>query len=204
MLRYLAVLFYGTLGLFLAGFFLMAFLGILDTQALSTLVSMVAASGHLQAALGALAGIFLVVNFIFFRSFAGTRQREKVIAFDNPDGRVSVSLSALEELVKRLTGRLTEIKEARSTMTVSKKGLKVRLKLVMASDASIPEVTSRIQDIVKKKIQDTIGMDENVLVEIHVGKILQDYAPEAPKIDKGRRSEGSNTETPVPCQGYRA
>jgi len=101
-----------------------------------------------------------------------------IIAFDNPGGRVSVSLNAIEELIKRIISRFSEVREVKSRVSVSRKGLHIKVRLILRAEGSIPEVTSRVQDAVKSKIQDTIGIDEPIDVAIYVGKILPDQGKE--------------------------
>lgn len=150
-----------------------------------------------------LAGFLIFVNFIcFYQILTANAYEKKIIAFDNPAGRVSVSLVAIEELTKRIISRIPEVREVKSKISVSKKGLHIKIKLILRAEGSIPEVTSRVQELVKRKIQNTIGLDEPIEVAIYVGKILPDQAKEKtqPKKEDVKREPEQN----VPFQGYRA
>jgi len=151
-------------------------------------------------AVGACALLFL--NFVFYRAFTVNIHKEKTIAFDNPAGRVSVSLVAIEELTKRIISRVSEVREVKSKISVSKKGLLIKIKLILRAEGSIPEVTSRVQELVKRKVQNTIGLDEPIEVAIYVGKILPDQGKEKqlPKKEGPQKEPQQN----VPFQGYRA
>jgi len=76
------------------------------------------------------------------------------------------------------------------------------VKLILRAEGSIPEVTSRVQDSVKRKIQDTIGIDEPIDVAIYVGKILPDQGKE--KRQSKKEDAPKEPEQNVPFQGYRA
>jgi uncharacterized alkaline shock family protein YloU len=140
----------------------------------------------------------LWANLIYAR-----RQKERTIAFDNPSGPVIVSLNAMEDLMRRLAVRVTEIKEIRPTITANKKGLDVEIRLILRTDVNIPEMTGRLQEMIRSKIQDVIGLEGKINIRIHVVKIVMDD----PKYrrDKGGK-EGIDVEpTPnVPFRGYRA
>jgi len=200
--RRLAVLFYVTLGLFVGCFFLLAFFNLLDVRSVLNIFYIIYSDESLKLIAGILAVVFLFINFVFYRIFSEGRRREGIIAFDNPDGRVSVALSALEDLIKRVVTRLSEVKEVKSGIAVSRKGLKIKMKLIITSEVSIPEVTSRVQNLIKQKIQDAIGMDEDVEVEIYVGKILSEHPQE--KIKKEKLVVEDGQESGIPFQGYRA
>jgi uncharacterized alkaline shock family protein YloU len=143
----------------------------------------------------------LLLNYVFYRAFTVNIRKEKTIAFDNPAGRVSVSLWAIEDLVKRVVGRIPEIREVRSKISASKKGLLIKIKLILRAEESIPEVTSRVQELVKRKVQDTIGIEEPMEIAIFVGKILSDQGK-----DKFAQKEESKkgSDQNIPFQGYRA
>lgn len=199
----LAVLFYVILILFLGSFVLLFVLNYIDMRNIMMLMVVIASDETLRMAFAAGACALLFLNYVFYRSFTVSVQREKTIAFDNPAGRVSVSLAAIEELTKRIIGRLNEVREVRSKISASKKGLLIKIKLILRAEGSIPEVTSRVQEIVKRKVQDTIGLDEPIEVAIFVGKILPDQSKEkkAPKKEEAPKEQPQQN---VPFQGYRA
>ena len=131
--------------------------------------------------------------------FVSNRQ-DNIIAFDNPAGRVSVSLVALEEMIKRKVVQMPDIKDVKVRLTASKKGLYVRIKLVLSSEVNIPEITSKVQDKIARKVQSTIGIEEPVNVAIYVGKIIPEKMKE--KLQNVQQEE--KTEVNVPFEGYRA
>ncbi len=145
-------------------------------------------------------GILILLSFLFARVLSGGRQREKTIAFDNPSGRVSISLNAVEDLVRRLMQKIPEVKEVRPSIVATKRGLQIDVRLILRADVNIPEMTSRLQELVKNKIQDVIGIEENVSVRIHIGKIIMD---EGRTKGKGTEEEKKG-ELSVPFQGYRS
>ena len=71
------------------------------------------------------------------------------------------------------------------------------MRLILASEVNIPELTSRLQEIVKSKVQDTLGIEDQIIVRIHVAKII---AAE----DRERRKKESEKEEqhPIPFGGY--
>ena len=201
-LKRLVVLLYVTLAMFVGWFFLLSCFYLSEALNLINIYYFVYSDESMKVSAGALAVLFLIINYVFYRILFEGKSKEEIIAFDNPDGRVSVALKALEDMIKRVTTRLLEVKEVKSCITVSKRGLKVKMKLIITSEVSIPEVTSRVQNMIKQKVQDMIGLDERVNVEIHVEKILADSFPE--KVVKEKAVKEEQPEAGVPFQGYRA
>jgi uncharacterized alkaline shock family protein YloU len=199
------VLIFVTLVLFLTVFFLLFVLHYIDPHSVLQFMVMLYIDETLRRVVVGLAGFVILANYIcYYQAVKANISEKKIIAFDNPGGRVSVSLLAIEELTKRVISRFSEVREVKSRVWVSKKGLHIKMRLILRAEGSIPEVTSRVQDAVKRKIQDTIGIDEPIDVDIYVGKILPDQANEKrpPKKDDGPKVPEQQPN--IPFQGYRA
>lgn len=197
----MAVLFYVTTILFLGCWLLLFVLNWVRLQEISTFLNLVYSHPQLRLIVGVIALAVLFINFLFWRAIVGEQQRGKTIAFDNPSGRVSVSLSALEDLVRRVISRVPEVRDVRSAISASKKGLLIEAMLTLNTDVNIPEMTSRLQETVKKRIQAMIGIEEEITVRVHVVKIVPDRLKE--KAGKDERSSEDDSEPRIPFHGYR-
>ncbi len=117
-LKRVVVLLYVTLAMFVGWFFLLSSFDLEIVRNTINIFYIIYSDESMKFSAGILAGIFLIINFIFYRIIFEGRRKEGFIAFDNPDGRVSVSLSALEDFIKRVITRLSEVKEVKSGMVV--------------------------------------------------------------------------------------
>ena len=149
---------------------------------------------------GIISGSLIFLTFLFERIISNSRQKERTIAFDNPMGRVSVSLTAVEDLVKRLVYREPEIKEVRTMIIATKRGLQLEIRMILKTEVNIPDMTSRLQEMIKNKIQETLGVDEPVTIRIHVVKIATDT--EKPRRGKDKEADTAE-DLAIPFQGYR-
>ncbi len=185
------------------GFLTIFFVFVIDSeivQRISYYLEVLASDLQLRIIVGLTGLLFVLLSFIFAQIISGARQKERTIAFDNPAGRVSISLIAMEDMVKRLMLREPEVKEGRPNIIATKKGLDIEARLVLKADVNIPEMTARLQDIIKEKIQDMIGIEETVTVRIHVVKLISDET----KQKRGKSDYPDKPETGIPFQGYRA
>lgn len=177
-------------------------------------------NAHLRNFTISLSVTLICLNWFFYCVIASGVRRDRVISFDNPNGRVSVSLFALEDLVKRTIMQFDEIKDNKPVISVASRVLRVRVPIILKSDVQIPEVTSRVQAEVLKKIRDTIGGSQKIDISVYVNKIQQKRSkPPAPKPAPAKPvpspSSPEQTKTPdkggdrpdgpvVPFQGPRA
>ncbi len=200
----LALLFYTVVILFLVCFSIGLAFQLISVQDVSLLAQVIYDDRQLRVILGLTAVLVFLMNILFNRAISGKEFRETNIAFDNPAGRVTVSLSAMEDLIRKVIGRMSEIKDVRAArIRAGKRGLEVSLNLALHSDVSIPETTAQLQEAVKKKILDTIGLEETVTVHVDVTKISGEDNKHRNK-DKNIKSVAGSLESSVPFQGYRA
>ena len=144
---------------------------VVDLSTIQRLLKMVYFDNQSGAIAGICAGGIMFMSYLLARLIYGRRQMERTIAFENPTGGVTVSLTALEDLIKRLIVQMPEIKEIRPYMIALRKGLEVDIKLVLRHEVNIPELTGRFQELVRRKIEEAIGLEGKINIRVHVIKI---------------------------------
>jgi uncharacterized alkaline shock family protein YloU len=176
-MRFLGVLFYAAVIICVgAALFCCALLFSLPNSPLQA-QDIIIFVAHVQNALSArlvigISGLLLILISIFFaQQILGRFQREKTIAFATASGEVTVALVAVEDLIKRLVGAIPEIRELRPDVVARKGTIIVDLRVVLKSEANIPELTARLQDITRLKIQEVLGLEEQIIIKIHIAKI---------------------------------
>jgi uncharacterized alkaline shock family protein YloU len=157
-----------------------------------------AQSSHNSRIIIGLSGLLLIlISFSFAQATLGKFQRERTIAFTTSSGQVTISLSAVEDLIRRLAGIIPEVKELRPSVVANKKGIIVDMRVVLRSEANIPDLTSRLQDIARSKIQEVLGVDEQIIIRIHVAKIAHDE-----KDNRRRKDFEKEERVGMPFSGY--
>ncbi|MDD5634101.1 MAG: alkaline shock response membrane anchor protein AmaP [Candidatus Omnitrophica bacterium] len=97
----------------------------------------------------------------------------RIVAFHNPDGEVTVSLSAIEEYVRKIAVDIPGIKDVRSAISVDKNGINISSNVVVIAGTNIPAITERIQSEVKNRIYGMLGVEEKVNMKIHIRRIAR-------------------------------
>ena len=150
-----------------------------------------------RAVIGLSGFLLVLISFSLTQLILGRFQREKNIAFTTSSGEVTIALSAIEDLIRRLAGSIPEIKELRPDVIAKKNNIIVDLRVVLKSEANIPELTGRLQDITRSKIQEVLGVEEEIIIKIHVTKIISLEEREK------KKKEIEKEEPPIPFSGYR-
>lgn len=190
----LGVIFYAGV-IILVGISLVIFsLNLLQVQDISNLLSFAQVNNNLRIIIGLSGVLLILISLSFAQLILGRLQREKTIAFTTSTGEVTIALSAVEDLIRRLAGIIPEIKELRPDVIATKKGIIVDLRVVLKREANIPELTSRLQEITKSKIQEVLGVEEQITVKIHIAKIVG--------LEDKKKREFEKEEPTVPFSGY--
>lgn len=172
-------------------------LNLLLPDDLTRFLVLVQSSMNSRIILGLSGFLLILVTYSFAKLIlVGRLQRERTIAFTTSSGEVTIALSAVEDLIRRLGTVLPEIKELRPDVIANKKGIFVDLKVILRSEANIPDLTQRLQDITRSRIQEVLGVEEQIIIKIHVVKIIS-------LEDKDKRKrEQDKIEPTIPFGGY--
>lgn len=202
LLTRLAVFFYLAIILSTGLLCILFFTGAIPLNDAVRLLTRVSVDLQLSSILTLVVGFIMLVSLFLANLIYARRQKERTIAFDNPSGPVSVSLNAIEDLMRRIAVRVPEIKEIRPSITATKKGLDVEIRLVLKTDVNIPEMTAKLQDMIRSKIQDVVGLEGKINIRIHVIKIIMDDLKS--RKDKSKSDIEVDASPAVPFRGYRA
>lgn len=200
-LKVLGIYFYSivliTIGLILMAFSVVTSLknSPLQPQDINNLFNYIQANTSTRIIIGVSGFLLIIISSWLAELILGRFQREKTIAFPTPSGEVTIALSAVEDLIKRLSGAIPGIKELRPDVVASKKGIIVDLRVILKSEANIPELTERLQEITRSKIQEVLGIEEQIIIKIHVLKI-------ALHEDKQRKKDSEKEEPTIPFSGF--
>lgn len=170
-LKNIATVAHTVIFLVIGGVLILLSLNLFTPDEVVTTVNYVYADPNIKLVSGFL-GLALVLTGLLIAHLSLSRMRmEKTIAFENPEGQVTVSLSAVEDFIKKSVHNLSEVNDLRSNVTASKKGINIVCRATILANTNIPEITERIQSLVKSKVQDMLGVEEAINIKIHVTKI---------------------------------
>ncbi len=168
----LGILFYAIV-LILIGIGLIVFsFNLLTPELINTLLVYSLEHMNVRLAIGLSGALLILISFSFAQLILGRMEREKTIAFTTPSGQVTIALSAIEDLIRQFAQIMPEIRDLKPDVIATKRGLNVNLKVSLRSEANLPELTGRLQEITKAKIQEVLGIEEQITIKIHISKIV--------------------------------
>jgi hypothetical protein len=122
-------------------------------------------------------------------------KRDQMITFTSPQGKASITLYALEELLKKTLEAKPEISHVRPRVFLAKNGIEVAVKSNLNKEANILDITNMLQGLIKDKLENFLGKDKDIKVKLVIQKVSLD------KKSKDKESEEEN-EPEVPFRNY--
>ena len=184
----LTLFFYTLVFLLLGVLFISISLNLITQELIAEILNTIYITTNVRLVLGITGIVLIFISILALQLTMGKIKREKTIAFENPDGQVTISLSAIEDFIKRALKQLPEVKELRPSVRAGKKGIAIVNRVVLFSDINIPETTEKIQNIVKTRVQDMLGVDEPITIRVHVIKIVHKEEHKESKEAKDKQS----------------
>ncbi|UCC95353.1 MAG: alkaline shock response membrane anchor protein AmaP [Candidatus Omnitrophota bacterium] len=191
-MKFLTVFIYVLLSLFVGSLFLGLALNLIDIKVVVFLFKKYIASNmYYNGAFGVLGGLILLICFRHLQLRLFSVRKEKSITIESAEGKVSITLFAIEDLVKRLLEEKSEISHIRPKIGYTKRGIEAIIRCNLTSEVSLLEFTRDVQEKVKGRLQILLGEDKEVIVVVEIRKVLLPS-----------RKKGDEEEPEVPFRHY--
>lgn len=127
------------------------------------------------------AGVLLWVIVAVFLLTLGSRDVPVgSIAFENPHGTVTIAGTAIRDYIDRLLEEYPRVRPLRSRLAAANEGVEVILDVSVEADGEIPLVLSGLQERVRQRVQDELGVDAIQSVRVNVAEIVPLGQPAEP------------------------
>ncbi|MBN1522065.1 MAG: alkaline shock response membrane anchor protein AmaP [Candidatus Aureabacteria bacterium] len=97
------------------------------------------------------------------------------IYFENTEGKVSISNTAITDFVNRICGNYEEVTHAESKVhaSKSKKGdMVISISMDILGGTNIPESIEKLQQNIRRQLNELLGLENIESVEINIAKII--------------------------------
>jgi len=126
------------------------------------------------------------IQKIFNRS-----KHEQSITFNAPHGPISITLFAIEDMIKKMLDSKNELSHIRPCVTVKDDTLIIELKANIAADVNILTVTKDMQQKIHSKLNQLIGDQHNININVQIRKMFL-----------GPKKHNEDEEAEVPFRNY--
>jgi uncharacterized alkaline shock family protein YloU len=126
---------------------------------------------------GVVSFLFLLVSLRLLCAGIGPSRRRDTIIHHTEMGDILISLSAVENLVEKVTRHTRGVRGAKILVAHKEpNGLHIDIRAAVSPESNVPEVSAEVQQRVKEYIKNTVGV-ELVDINIRVENISNDFKP---------------------------
>ena len=145
---------------------------------LSNIIDTLISYPYLDWLLGLIGALLILVSLSVANISHKRFQAEKTIGYSTAGGQVIISLGAIEDYIRRLTQTLQDVKELRSEVFVTRRGIEIESRVVLWASTQLPEITEKVQTTIRGHVQELLsGIEKAIFVNVHVVKIVQREHP---------------------------
>ncbi len=125
-----------------------------------------------NSSFGIIGMVLVIIGTVWVVNWFDYVYRTKVVSFDNPGGKIKISLRAIEDYINSMLIRqMPGIRALRVKTAISSRGLETKIALKLYANLNIPEICSSIQGITKDYLQDAVGVERISNIEVFVTSI---------------------------------
>jgi len=169
---FLTVLVYCLISLFLGSLFLGLSLNLIDlTLTCNYLEHQILANPYSRMIVGILGILIILFCLRYLQNLVRYKMREKSITFSSGQGTVSITISALEDMIKKILEKREELSHIRPNVFLKKKEIEVIIRSYLTSEVNVVEFTKDIQEKIKEKLHSLLGEERQINIKVEIRKI---------------------------------
>ena len=126
--------------------------------------------------------IFIMVGLTFTKLLVKKGREAEALILHSEIGPIVVSLTAIEDVVKKVLKRFHLIKDQKVKIDVYGKDVEVKLRLVLWSGSRVPELLAEIQEEVRLRVRKLLGAENRLEITCDVHRI-EDHEAEFHEVE---------------------
>ncbi len=146
----------------------------------------------LRVIAGLLGVLLILMCFSYLQRLLQRSRRDKSLTFESEQGKVSITLFAIEDMLRKILEARAEVSHIRVNVTLGKKCIEVMTRGVLTAEVNLVEFTKEIQESVKEKMHTLLGEDKEVQVNLEIRKVAIG----------GKRGSVEEPEPEIPFRNY--
>lgn len=115
--------------------------------------------------------VILLLCFRYLQKLIIGSRQNKNISFESKQGKVNITVTAIEDLLKKMLDAKDEVSHTKIKVCIRKKLIEVQIKGYLNYEVNLVEFTGEIQERVQEKLQVLLGQDKKVQVNLQIRKI---------------------------------
>lgn len=122
---------------------------------------------------GGIGLIFIVIGLTLAKIIVKRGRSDDALVLDSAAGKIRVSVDAIEDIARKVLKKFLLIKEYRVRTHVSDQHLEIKVRLVLWSGGSIPNIVNELRTDLGNRLSKVLGLKDNMEIKVDVAKVLE-------------------------------
>lgn len=127
--------------------------------------------------------LFITSGLVFTKMLVKKGHEAEAVIYHSEIGPIVVSVTALEDVVKKVLKRFHLVKEWKVKTMIQGKDVEIKLRLILWSGSRVPELLSEIQEEVRVRIKKLLGRESKLEITCDVQRI-EDHESDTHEVQK--------------------
>jgi hypothetical protein len=115
--------------------------------------------------------LFIMIGLQFSKTLVKKSKQTDAIILRSENGPLLISITAVEDVVKKVVKHFHLIKEQKTKILVQNKMLQAKMRLVLWSGGKVPELLNELQSEIRAKLVKLLGEDIRLEINCDVQRI---------------------------------
>jgi len=185
---FITMLIYLTLSVAIGTLMIGLSLDILSVEAIAFYLKEIPWNASLRLIVALIGTILILISFRYLQTLFRRTRKNKSVTFESGEGKVSITLFAIEDMIRKMLEEKSEISHIRPKVLLRKKNIEVLIRGILTANINLVELTKEIQEVIKAKLNSLLGEDKEVQVNLEIRKValggkkglLEEKEPEIP------------------------
>lgn len=116
-------------------------------------------------------GILMMISMLYLVTFGPRRAKMRYISFESGTGTVSISVNAVRDYIRKLSGEFSSIVSIDPKIRALKDRISIDLNVNLVAGVRIPELSQALQERVRESLRAGLGIDEIHEMKVRVQEI---------------------------------
>lgn len=121
--------------------------------------------------------IVVLLSLLHLVTFGPRHPKVRYISFDSGNGSVSISVNAVREYIRKLSGEFSAVVSIDPKIRAEKDSISIDLNVNLVAGARIPELSQALQNRVRESLRDGLGINDVKEVKVLVQEITVEPRP---------------------------
>lgn len=114
----------------------------------------------------------LFILSIYLPLATWTEKKGTIIALRNPLGEVEISQAAISDFIERISSEVEGVEDLKAKVKATEEATNIELTLSVQGQGEIPRLIDELQNIIKKYLNATVGIENVGEIKVKVKKII--------------------------------